>query len=170
MDSALRRGGFEPAATAGARRFGAGREPDRGAHGRRVVFGGVMGQHGEGRAREMAGEMAGRQRGIAALGRFDDALVLFGGNREGARHAFDVQPAVPIGVIVQLANRAHQAIARVRHEGEVKFAIDGLPLPQVVARERLHAAEAVDERVDVALGESRDVMRMASDSCTMRMA
>ena len=42
-------------------------------------------------------------------------------------------------------------------QGEVKFAIDGLPLAQVVARQRLHAAEAAAQRVDVALGESRDV-------------
>ena len=76
-----------------------------------------MGQHGQGGAREMAREMAGREGGVAACARFDDALVLVGGNRQGARHAFDVQPAVAIGVIVQLADRAHQAIARVRHAG-----------------------------------------------------
>ena len=106
------------------------------------------------RARWRASWLGG-ERGVAGFAGFEDALVFFSGNRERARHAFDVEPAVSIGVIVQLANRAHQAVAGMGDEREVKLAIDGLPLAQVVAGECLHAAKAVAQRIDVALGESR---------------
>ena len=116
-----------------------------------------MGQDRQGGAREVTREMGRREGGVAARGRFENRLVLVGGDRQGARHAFDVEPAVPIGVVVELADRAHQAVARVREQREVKFAIDALPLAKVVTGERFHAAQAAAQGVDIALGEARDV-------------
>ena len=67
------------------------------------------------------------------------------------------KPAVPIGVIVKLADRAHQAVARVREQRKVKFAVDALPLAKVVTGERFHAAQTAAQCVDIAFGEARDV-------------
>ena len=116
-----------------------------------------MGEDGERCSCEMASEVGRCERRIAARGRLEDGFVLVGGDRQGARYALDVEPPVPIGVVVELADGAHQAIAGVREQREVKFAIDALPLAKVVAGEGLHAAEAAAQRLDVAFGEARHV-------------
>ena len=137
--------------------FGAGREPDRGSHGCGIVFGGVMGHYRQGGARQVTGEVGRGKCGIAACGRFENRLVLVCRDRKGARHAFDVQPPVPIRVVVKLADRAHQAVASVCEQRKVKFAVDALPLAKVVTGERFHAAQTAAQRVDIALGEARDI-------------
>ena len=62
--------------------FGARRQPDGGADGRRIVFGRVMREHGEGRSREMAREMSGREGRVAVGARLEDRFVLVGGDRQ----------------------------------------------------------------------------------------
>ena len=80
----------------------------------------VMGEDGQRCPSQVARKMAGGQRGIAGFTGFEDALVFLGGNR-GRRNPLDVEPAVAIGMIVELADGAHQAIAGVREQrGEIR--------------------------------------------------
>ena len=116
-----------------------------------------MGQHGQRRTSKMSRELGGGDGRIAVHARVDDGLMFVGGDRQRARHTFDVEPAVSVGVVVQLANGPQQPIAGMREQREVEFAVDGLPLFQVVAGDRLHAPKAAAQRIDVALGEARHV-------------
>ena len=122
-----------------------------------IVFRRVMGQHGKGRAREMSRQLGRGEGGIAIDACVEDGLVLLGRDRQRAGHALDVEPAIAVGVIVELANRAQQAIAGVGEQREMELAVERLPLPQVVAGDRFHPTQTAAKRVDIALGETGHV-------------
>ena len=67
--------------------------------------------------------------------------MLLGGDMQGPGHARDVEPAIALGVVVELADRANQAIPGVRDEREVKLAVQGAPLPQILVGHGVHPAK-----------------------------
>jgi len=83
--------------------------------------------------------------------------MFLGGDMQGPGHARDVEPAIALGVVVELADRANQAITGVRDQREVKLAVQGAPLPQILMGHGVHPAKTGAHGLEVSPGVARHV-------------